>query len=134
MPRDPTLWMWAAACEMLEEAERLQRRFFQPRCGPAAGPVWEPPVDIVETLDSFRITVVLPGVPAEAIEVTTIDNLLIVSAERPPPVDPDVAAIHCLEIPYGRFERQIALPAGRLSIGDPVCVHGCLYIPLHKMP
>jgi HSP20 family protein len=134
MSRDPTLWMWAAACEMLEQAERLQRRFFQPRCGSMAGPVWEPPVDIVETPELYRITVVLPGVPPEAIEVTAIDDLLIVIGERPPPNDPEIAAIHCLEIPYGRFERQISLPAGRFRIGDPVCAHGCLHIPLHKTP
>lgn len=134
MPRDPTIWMWAEACELLEQAERLQRRFFQPRCGPAARPAWEPPVDIVETPELYRITVVLPGVPADDIQVTAIDHILIVSGERPPPNDPEIAAIHCLEIPYGRFERQIRLPSGRLRIGDPVCLNGCLHISMYKMP
>jgi HSP20 family protein len=132
MPRDPTTWMWAQACEMLEQAERLHRRFFQLHRIAATRPVWEPPVDIVETLDAFKVTVVLPGVPPEAIEVAIVDDRLAVSGIRPLGVDPDTAVIHRLEIPYGRFERHIRLPAGQFRIGEPVCVNGCLTILLHK--
>jgi HSP20 family protein len=27
--RDPTAWMWAEACQMLEQAERMHRQFFR---------------------------------------------------------------------------------------------------------
>jgi HSP20 family molecular chaperone IbpA len=131
MPRDSNLWMWAQALDLLEQAERLNRRFFLPR--PAgARPVWEPPVDIVECAEQFRITIVLPGVEPENIEVASVDGILVVSGLRPAPTSHDVTAIHRLEIPYGRFERQIPLPAGRFLVGEPSCENGCLTIVLYK--
>ncbi|MGZ8243760.1 Hsp20/alpha crystallin family protein [Methylomagnum sp.] len=134
MPRESRLRMWAQACEMLDEAERLHRRFFQPQRLTACRPVWEPPVDIVECHGEISITVVLPGVPHEAIEATVIDEVLVVSGERPLAIDPEAALVHCLEIPYGRFERHIPLPTGRFRIGDPVYEHGCLTIILYRTP
>ena len=51
--RDLERWMWAEACSMLDQAERLQRQFFDPpgRGGPARA--WQPPVEhdpVVEVL------------------------------------------------------------------------------------
>jgi HSP20 family protein len=43
---DPRSWMWAEACAMIERAEQLHRRFFQPGLAPAAAVNWEPPVDV----------------------------------------------------------------------------------------
>ena len=45
--RNPPSWMWAEACEMLEQAQRLQRQFFRFGQAVEAQPRWEPPVDIV---------------------------------------------------------------------------------------
>ncbi len=94
---------------MIDRAERLQRQFF--RHAPAS---WEPPVDITETADELRVQVALPGVPAESITVALDPGGLIVSAARPFPCAGDTRNIHRIEIPYGRFERQIGLP-----LGDP---------------
>ena len=44
-----------------------------------------------------------------------------------------VAAIHRLEIPYGRFERRIALPAGRFEVARSDLVDGCLTLSLRKL-
>ena len=46
---DPTDWMWAQACELIDQAERMHRQFFRlaaRRRG--ARPSWEPPVDVFE--------------------------------------------------------------------------------------
>lgn len=45
--RNPPAWMWAEACEILEQAQRLQRQFFRFGRAVEAQPRWEPPVDIV---------------------------------------------------------------------------------------
>ena len=101
--------MWSEALSMLERAERLQRRFFQH--APAA---WEPPVDIAESEEHLRVQVALPGVPADAITVSADPGGLTIGAARAFPCTSETLTIHRIEIPYGRFERQIALP-----LGDP---------------
>ncbi len=132
MPHGPTTWMWAQACEMLEQAERLHRRFFQVHRLIASRPAWEPPVDIIETGDAIVITVVLPGVSPDAIKVAVAEDALVVSGERTLNIAPDTAVIHRLEIPYGRFERRIQLPLWHLHPGEPSYANGCLTIPLFK--
>lgn len=131
--RNPRDWMWAEAAELLERAERLQRQFFQPRRSPARRPCWEPPVDIFETDEELWILVALVGVAPEQVEVVIDDGVLTVAGERRMPVGPREATIHRLEIPHGRFERQIHLPAGRYELGRRDLLHGLLVLSLQKV-
>jgi HSP20 family protein len=101
--------MWGEALSMLERAERLQRQFFQ-----HAAVAWEPPVDITETEAHLRVQVALPGVRADSITLSVDPGGLTISAARAFPCTGDTLNVHRIEIPYGRFERQIALP-----LGDP---------------
>jgi len=130
---DPRPWMWAEAAELLERAERLQRQFFQLRRSPARRPTWEPPVDIYETDETLWIVVALVGVAPEQVEVVIDNGLLTVAGERRLPVGPREAHIHRLEIPHGRFERQIQLPAGRYELGRRDLHHGLLVLSLSKL-
>jgi len=94
---------------MLDRAERLQRQFFQ-----HAAVSWEPPVDITETAEHLRVQVALPGVAGDSISLTLDPAGLTIAAARPFPCNAETQNIHRIEIPYGRFERQIGLP-----LGDP---------------
>ncbi|GIX28570.1 MAG: heat-shock protein [Burkholderiales bacterium] len=132
--RDTPEWMWAEACELLERADRLQRRFFQLGRGLARRPTWEPPVDIVEDGALVTILVALPGVPSEAVEVMIDGPMLRVVGHRPLPAGSRRAVIHRLEIPYGRFERRIELVAGRLQLERQELRDGCLRLLLRKLP
>src|SRR5262245_38589423 len=128
--RNPHSWMWAEACEMLEQAQRLQRQFFRFGRVVEAQPRWEPPVDIVAYGADVQVTVALPGVAPERIDVRTDSGLLIVTAARTPSVHEHTTAVHRLEIPYGRFERRIALPEGRYELLERAYVNGCLLLRL----
>jgi HSP20 family molecular chaperone IbpA len=128
--RNPPSWMWAEACEMLERAQQLQRQFFRFGHAVAAEPRWEPPVDILAYGNEVQVAVALPGVAAEHIEVRTDSGLLIVSAVRALPVTTHATAVHRLEIPYGRFERRIALPEARYQLLEQVYANGCLVLRL----
>src|SRR5687768_7551734 len=97
-------WMWSEALTMLERAERLQRQFFT-----HAHAAWEPPIDIVELADGLQIQVALPGVAADSITITLDAAGITVSALRPFPCRDSASHVHRIEIPYGRFERQIGL-------------------------
>ncbi len=125
-------WMWAEAFDLLERAERLHRQFFRFERTAAATPRWEPPVDVVETHDRLLVTVALPGVRADRIEVVAEAGSLLVRGLRPPPIDGDTRAIRHLEIPYGRFERRVQLPAGLYELESRAAVDGCLQIVLRK--
>lgn len=126
--------MWAEACELLEEAERLHRQFFVPARSRNKGPTWEPPVDVLETEQELSIFVALPGVVPEQLKVVIDGAVLIVTAVRPMPGQSRSTMIRRLEIPYGRFERRIELPAGRFEIGRRDLTDGCLVLTLRKLP
>ncbi len=130
--RDPRSWMWAEALELLQNAGRLQRQFFQ--VGELRGaPCWEPPVDLYENSRVLRLLVALPGVTPGQVEVALAPGgVLIVRGERPLPADARRASIHRLEIPYGHFERRVALPAGGFELIDQRLEHGCLVLELRR--
>jgi HSP20 family protein len=133
MPRNPTGWMWEEACDLLEQAERLHRQFFRLSASQRARPVWEPPVDVFENRREIVIVVALPGVAAERIEVTLEMDALVVRAESNPPVGGPDCDIHRLEIPYGYFERRVALPGLRLEAGPRELRNGCLIMSFRKL-
>lgn len=130
--RNPHSWMWAEACEMLERAQRMQRQFFRFGHAIAAQPRWEPPVDIVAYEPEVQVTVALPGVLPERVQVRVAVGALTITAIRTPPLNAQVTAVHRLEIPYGRFERQIALPAGRYELTEQAFTNGCLVLRLAR--
>ncbi len=132
--RQPKTFLWDEAFELFEQAERLHRQFFKPAQRRAQCPIWEPPVDMLETETELWILVALPGVEPDRLEVLIQDGSLVVAGERPMPGRGRPLQIHRIEIPYGRFERQIALPAGRYEIGHRELLNGCLVLSLRKVP
>lgn len=131
--RDPNRWMWAEALQMLDEANRLQRRFFEVSVRPDAQPKWEPPVDVFESEDEMWLFYALPGVQAGQVNVTIESNELVVSGDRQLPPVAHLTTIRRLELPHGRFERRITLPAGRYDLVARELDQGHLVIGLRKI-
>jgi HSP20 family protein len=131
--RYPRNWMWAQALDMLDQADRLQRHFFAP--GPVGNgvPSWEPPVDIIETDLEYWILIALPGVAPERVSTRIEGATLVVEGERPMPAKAFPGAIRRLEIPYGRFERSIAIAPGRFEVREQTFDNGCLVIGLRRL-
>jgi HSP20 family molecular chaperone IbpA len=122
--------MWMHAIELADQTERLQKRFLR-YLGPGADAVtWEPPVDIYETPEGFVLHFALPGVAAEDIEVRLDPGTLTVSAHRRPWVADRDATIRRLELPHGRFVRQISLSGPPLRVADSRYLNGCLEVRL----
>jgi HSP20 family molecular chaperone IbpA len=125
--------MWAEACQMLEQAERMHRQFFRLGTPAGARAAWEPPVDVFEDEDKIMIVVALPGAEPERVEVIMEARSLVIRAERRLPAEDQSMAIRRLEIPHGYFERRIALPSGQLAPGHREWLNGCLVLYLHKL-
>jgi HSP20 family protein len=129
---DPRRWMWADACAMIERAEQLHRQFFHPGLADVPAPNWEPPLDIFATERELTIVAALPGVEPQDIEISIEPEFLRVAGVRRLPAAARGMAVQRLEIPHGRFERRIRLPAGRWEVGRSVLDNGCLLLSLIK--
>jgi len=124
--------MWSEACDMLARAERMHREFFRPARSASRLPTWEPPADVLETDREVLVLLALPGVDPEQVEAAIDDADLIVAGIRVLPAALRTAVIHRLELPQGRFERRLRLPAGRYTNVRHGMANGCLVITLEK--
>ena len=129
---DPRNWMWAEACAMIERAEQMHRQFFQPGSAAAPAASWEPPIDVFEIEHDLLIVVALPGVDTQDIEISSEGAVLRVAGVRRLPAAVRGTDIVRLEIPQGRFERRIRLPAARWELSRSSLVNGCLLLNLTK--
>jgi HSP20 family molecular chaperone IbpA len=126
--------MWAEACALLEKAEQMRRQFFEPAREGTLRVRWEPPVDIFETDRQLVIIAALPGVAPEAVQVEMDSGVLTISGTRSLPTRGLNANIVRLEIPYGGFERRIALQTNRLKLASRELSNGCLLLSFSKLP
>ena len=130
--RDRSFWVWAEALDLLQGTERLQRQSFALKMLHSA-PCWEPSVDLYQNGGELTLLVALPGVDPRQVEVALDEAGLVVRGERPMPPACQRGAIHRLEIPYGRFERRIALPPGSFSVHQQLLENGFLMLILHQL-
>ncbi len=131
--QDPAAWMWADAVELMDRAERMHRQFCRIAArGAPERPRWEPPADLFAGEREVRVEIALPGVPTERIEVLIGPGELVVRGERRPPRVRLGTSLQRLEIPYGRFERRLALPPGSWELAAQDLQHGCLTLLLAR--
>jgi HSP20 family protein len=133
MRRRTTTWMWAEACQVLAQTERLRQGFFELETdSTGAGPAWQAPVDIFENGRELVVWIALPGVAPENVQVRLHGNRLSLSAFRSLRIEPPSAKIRRVEIPHGRLERHIDLPAAGYVLEARDGVHGCMRLCLRR--
>lgn len=133
MDKNFPFWMWSEACEMLARAERLHHQFFQLQSPALQQPSWRPPVDVLETEEEVLVFIALPGVDPDMVQAAVDKDELVIAGTRVLPAAFRTAAIHRLELPQGRFERRIRLPAGSYRAVRWSASQGCLLIRLEKI-
>jgi len=79
--------------------------------GSATATAWAPALDISERKDAYLVTVELPGVEADDLDITLEDGLLTIQGERHFAHDSSEQQFHRVERRYGSFRRSITLPA-----------------------
>jgi HSP20 family protein len=124
-------WMWDEALHAIEQAERRHRHFWGLGAR-AAQALWEPPADVFESETEIVVSVALPGVRPDSVTVQVSANGLVITAERPLPPELASLQVRRLEIPYGRFERQLELASGRYALVERRMAGGCLTLRLAK--
>lgn len=71
---------------------------------------WLPPLDLREEKDDFVVTVELPGVNKDEIQVAVRDGVLMIEGQRAQEELSEDAGILRQERCFGRFRRSILLP------------------------
>src|SRR5258706_2326332 len=106
-------------CEPFDGFDRLHTRInelFEENTGrgqtrpSATGSVWLPPVDILESKDSYLIRADLPGMKKEDVNLAVNDGTLTVSGERKAQAVSEGVEYHRTERIHGRFSRSFYLP------------------------
>jgi HSP20 family protein len=72
---------------------------------------WVPALDISERTDAYLVTVELPGVKLDDLEITLEGGLLTIQGERHLAHDSSEEQFHRVERSSGAFRRGITLPA-----------------------
>jgi HSP20 family protein len=88
----------------------FEETFGRSRANSNATGVWFPPVDILESKDSYLIRAELPGMKKEDFNLELHDGTLILSGERKFEEPANGVDYHRVERVTGRFSRSFYLP------------------------
>lgn len=102
-----------------EQVDRLMEKLAEVSGNPAAGGQWKPPISMWEGKKEVLITVDLPGVARESVQVMAGQGLLEISGSRRirPDQDGERFELKYVENPSGKFRRTITLPLGAKTDG-----------------
>jgi len=71
---------------------------------------WTPPAEVRVTEAEILISLEIPGVPREAVDVDLHGSTLTVSGARPRPAEDAGRRVHQAERPMGSFSRSFTVP------------------------
>jgi HSP20 family protein len=91
------------------QLDRLLQVLNQVQIDSRPTPAWSPPVSVWENDAEVLVTVDLPGVTREQIEIVTHGRLLTITGARRPPGASDFR-LRTAEAPLGPFRRGVLLP------------------------
>lgn len=96
------------------------------------GADWRPELDIYEDGLGFMLCLAVPGVRRHDVEVIADGGVVAIRGEKTLPVPVD-ATTHRIEMPRGRFERRVRLPAtADPSRARTVLEDGLLFVRVPK--
>lgn len=128
MPHSGRDIMWSETLGLLARTDHAGREVFR-----LTGSGWEPPIDVLETTAGLLVVVALPGVRIDEMETVLTGGVLTVRGTRRWPLLDRPARAHRIELPHGRFERQLPLPHGTYQFAGQEHVDGCLILTLKRL-
>lgn len=111
----------------------IMRPFFDTFFERMGGPLRMPETDVTETENEIRVTMDLPGMRAEDIDVELENNVLTISGERREETQENQGRFQLAERRWGEFSRSFVLP--REVEGDKIdaqCKDGVLTVAIPK--
>lgn len=129
---------WRGMDDFRQQIERMLDEGRAEMCRQsAAGYVWTPLADVLETPEALVIQVELPGVSAQRVLVEILDGDLVIRGERPCPRSPEreepEPVYHLMERAHGFFARRFSLPPGVDGQAVTACLNeGLMVITVPK--
>lgn len=127
--------------EMNRMVERLWKEPFpgfadlSPWFGDFRPTVFKPHLDVTDEGDRLEVTAELPGMDKEDVEITFEDGVLVLKGEKKHEEEKKEKGCYRLERSYGRFQRNIPLPADvDVEHGEATFDKGVLKIRFTKLP
>jgi HSP20 family protein len=115
-------WVFDRMNQVMQEVTQAERRI-------------NPPVDVVEEKDSYRLFFEMPGLKNDAFDVRVEHGVLIVAAERKQPERNEGSRVHMSERNYGTIRRTFELPEDASTDGIHASYKdGILEITVDKRP
>ena len=105
---------WDPFRDLMSIQNELNRLFGRTYAGGESGTSssgsWMPALDVFETQDKFVVTVELPGVDPDEVDVSVEDSTLTITGERKFYENVSDDSFHRIERRYGSFARSLTLP------------------------
>ncbi len=95
---------------MHREMDRMFEDFFGESRGGGNGLLLKPSVDIAESKKAYKISVEVPGIDPEQIDLHVDNGTLVLSGEKSQESEDDDEGFHRIERSYGQFRRVLTLP------------------------
>lgn len=90
------------------------------------------PVDVVAEPEGYTLTALIPGVKAEDLNIQIVNETVSIQGELGPAADKGTDYL-MRELPYGRFNRVLTLPAGLDSANTEATIeNGVLTLRIPK--
>jgi HSP20 family protein len=106
----PELSTWSPFSDLRNHINRLFDLSYPTRGAESFGD-WAPALDASEDKDKYLVSVEIPGMKKEDINVTVHDGVLTVSGERKSEKSVNEGTVHRTERYFGKFSRSVSLPA-----------------------
>ena len=102
-----------------EQMDRLTEKLAEISGTPSVGSQWNPPIALWEGKNEVLITVDLPGVPRESVQVEVSLGVLVITGQRQirAPEEKEPFQLRYVEHPIGKFRRTLPLPLGAHTDG-----------------
>lgn len=130
-----TLVRWAPVRDLAQMQRAMDRMFDETWRGLQSRTAAALPVDVYETDTAYTIVASLPGIKADALNLSLHDDVLTISGEILPVVVPENAIALVVERNAGKFSRSLRLPeAVEADQVEAVLNDGVLTLTLPKTP
>jgi HSP20 family protein len=103
-----TRWTpWNELAGVHRDLDTLFNRVFGETVRPQSVDVFTPAADVHRDGDTWKVSLALPGISPEKVDIDIVGRTVRVRGERP---SEEKTALVIGEITYGRFEREFTLP------------------------